>query len=613
MNSMNAFSKNDLEISELLHTIDDLNQLEKQQIKSKALGEDTSHHNPREEELEKQGFIEGQIQEIMLGTSQQLPIHYYARDYYNWKQMREIRLGLLENIDISLYENPLFSAEQMQEIRLGLIDELDVSPYAKLIYTATDMSKIRRRLLAEIYETNPLGFAKNIVDEDTGIQIRISDNCMEAYMTITEFKDYSVMELKRILLRHEVVSGILEEQLESIVQNQTTKTEILIAKGIPVTQGENGRYEYFFNKLLPESPKERPDGSINYTNVIVAEKVKKGDVLAIYHPSTAGTSGETVTGVVLEGKHGNELPLLSGKGLKRDPKKYIFTATQDGLVFLDEVQYTLNIWNVFVVEGEINRYNGNITYDGTIHIMGSISDMAEITANGDVIVEGFVEGARITAGGNVILKKGINAGGEGYIHAGNKVMGNFFEYANIVSRGNIEGNYFLGCNITTDGTLLARGSKARIMGGNICAGKSVESVNIGNLGGAKTNIDVGNIAWINERMSKIQKTYNKVSEELQNLMEGKAKLHNILGEDLLESNQLFQKTCLAIQIKEEQQISLERDLYYFTNLRNMAAKAYVRVSGKLQEGVVVSVNGHKRMIQETMRGVTLRKPKNKNT
>lgn len=606
MSLLDEMSQDDLGIYDILNTIDNLYQPGQEESDAESLSEGILPFTYTEEEMEKRGFAEGQIQEVLLGIAQQLPVAQYAQPCYNWMQMRQIRLGLLENLDTSIYENPLYSAEQMHEIRLGLIDHLDVSTYAKLIYTATDMNSRRRNLLASEYQVNPNGFGRKETDEDTDIQIRISDNCMEAYITIPREQKFPAHQIKKILMRHEIVHGILEDTIQEMAKEKSSGEEILIAKGTPSKDGRNGRYVYFFNRLLPERPKTDAQGNVDYTTVVVADKVNPGDVLAQYHPGTAGKTGTTVTGIPLEGQQGRELPPLSGSGFIRDSQKNIYTATTDGFVSLDEVQYNLNVWNIFVVNGNVNRYNGNISYDGTIHIQGAVSDMAVISASGDIVIDGFTEGAQLTAGGNIILKSGINANERGFIHAGGKVMGSFFENADIIAKGNVEGEYFLNCNVKTDNSLVACGGKARIMGGRIQTGKSVESLLIGNYGGSETYIDVGDFSWIDQNTNKIRQALDKVENELSQLEKGREKLRNLFGADITKNNDLYRTTCLAIQTKEGQQTTLERELDYYLHLRKAAANAYIKASGGIQEDVLLSINGFRKKLKEPVtRGVTL--------
>ncbi len=600
LDQLDVMPSNDAEITDILSTIDELCQLDPAAPEPEEKEDLSPDFELTEAGMAKRGFHESQIQEVMLGIRQGLPAEVYARDCYNWKQMREIRLGLRDGLDTTLYEEPLFSAGQMREIRLGLRDGLDVSSYAGLMYATADMSLMRRKLLSAVYREEPEGFGREILDEESQIRIRISDDAMKAYITLPEQSAYTIREIKKILINHEIVHGIQEDKLRNLVQQKAYGRETLVAEGNLPQMGEDGHFHFFFNKLLPESPKVHEDGSVDYTGVVVADKVKKGQVLARYHRGYKGNPGETVTGVYIEGGGGKKLPPFSGVGFSMDEETGTYTAATDGYVVLDEDQHILSVQDVLLVEGDVNRYNGNITYDGIVQIKGSVSDMAVITASGDVIVEGAVAGAEIKAGANVIIKGGVNANGNGHIQAGGKVMANFFEYANIEARGRIEANYFLNCIAQTDNILVARGSKARIMGGEITAARAVESVIIGNYGEKSTTIDVGNVSWIEKRMLKYQQEHFKVNKECRQLTEGKKKLTGLLGDDISASNALYQKICRALEVKEQRKTALEWEIDYFTNVKNHARHAYVKASGGIREGVTVILNGKRQVIEEVV-------------
>lgn len=604
MNISGMTMEDELRVDELLNTINDMVGMEaKQKPVSVSYTEFTA------EKLKEKGFRDSQIQEIQLGIEHNLPVEIYAKECYNWKQMYEIRMGLLENLDTKIYENPLFSSEQMREIRLGLLDNLDVSSYARLILTVTDMRKMRKQLIAKAYQVNPEGFGRTFTDERSGVILRISDDCMEAFITLPEERNFSVHNIEKILEHNDIVHGILPEQLQKIAKEKPQGVEIKVAQGETAGEGTEGWFEYFFNQEDSVAPTIQEDGKADYTNVIMADKVTPGTVLVKYHPTEAGKPGKTVTGIVIEGSRGKELSPLTGKGFTRDEEKDTYVAAEDGYVSYDEIKGTLNVWNVYVVQGDVNRYNGHISYDGMVHIKGSVSDMAEIEAKGDVIVDGFIEGAIIRAGGNVVIKRGVNAGGQGYIQAGGTVMGNFFEAANIRAGKDVEGNYFLNCHVKTDGNVTARGNKGRIMGGDITAAHAVESVTIGNYGGVKTLIYVGDTSDMVLRTKQLEEEMRQSKLEILQLEEAKDKLRGMLGSDAVEQNDLFQQTCLAIQVKEQYREHMEKELVHLRETQTRARKAYIRVSGKLQEGVKVSINGNAMEIKNTLSGITLTKDK----
>lgn len=592
--------ENDFELQEIINTIHIMFDMDAQEDGTDIAADYTRYSK---EELERQGFGEAQIEEIRNGIAQRLPVRQYAKSCYNWKQMKEIRLGLMDGLEIDKYENPLFCAGQMREIRLGLRDKLDISAYAHLIFSAKDMAGLRKDLLSEAYANRSAGYAKVTFDEESGALIRISDDCMQAFVKLTKKGSYTVQELTEILRRNDVVYGIREEQLAKAIEGQGGEEEILAAEGKAALAGADGRYEYFFNPLLPEKPKINADGSADYTQVAVADRREAGEPLAQYYPAEKGTDGETVTGIVIKGIRGREKKVLRGQGIIRDEKKNLYTARISGYVVVNEEEGSLNVWNVLFINGDINRYNGNISYDGMIHIRGSVSDMVQIEAAGSVVVDGYVEGAHIKAGENIILRSGMNGGGRGVLEAGGSVAGNFFEGASIYAGGNVEGNYFLNCNVVTDKSLIAKGKRSRIMGGKIRAGYAVETCSVMKSG--KTVIEVGNPQWLEERLKRTDEMLEKVREEGRQLAEGKEKILGLFGEKAGEKNALFHKICIALDMKQEEEKLLSGEKERLEYLIKKARYAYIKIYGKVQEDVILAVCGNAKRVEKDISGVSM--------
>lgn len=199
--------------------------------------------------------------------------------------MREIRLGLAGNLDTQHYRNPLFSANQMREIRIGLKFCVDVSKYANLMLSVTDMRRTRHKLMKEAYKKDNSRFDGVIFDEESQIDIRISDNSMNVYITIpeTSSKVYTVFDLIKLLKNYDIVYGVIEDNLRNAVRNNIRNKEIKVAEGKMIETGKSGWYELFFQTDLPDEPIALPDGRVNYLNTIVAETVEEGQILAQYH------------------------------------------------------------------------------------------------------------------------------------------------------------------------------------------------------------------------------------------------------------------------------------------------------------------------------------------
>lgn len=551
----------------------------------------TSNIKTRLKEFRKKGFNEAQIHEISRGLEQGLNIEIYAKEYYNWKQMYELRRGMTDGLDISVYETPLFSASQMKEIRLGLVCHIDVSHYANLILSSTDMRQARKKLTAKAYQLNPLSFGRNIHDDSSMIDIRISDDCMAAFITIPSYsdKDYSVLDLENLLKKYEILYGIKKENLAKIVNKRIRDKEIKVAQGKKTENGKSGWFEFFFQTNPHKTAQTDPNALADYSQMFFAETVVPGQLLAKYHASELGNKGRTIMDIPVKGSRGKELAPLKGTGIVWDQEKDRYTADIKGHVAYNPDAGTLNVWPVYTIKGDANRYNGNITFDGTIHVIGSVKDMTILNATGDIIVDHFVEGALLKAGRNIIIHGGVNAGGHGMLDAGDKILGNFFESANLKSVGAIEGNYFLNCNIETSDRIVAKGNKGKIIGGTIKAVIGIEAVTVGN-STLKTYFEVGDVLSLEKQLQNCLIKKEKVSAELQQLTDGKYKLLQLMGYAACKKNSLYQKTCLAIRTKNKECFELETMEQHLLKLLPKAKSAYIHVFGKLHSNVCIIIN-----------------------
>ena len=545
------------------------------------------------EELQQKGFSEPQMNEISLGISAGLPVEIYAKECYNWKQMNEIRQGLAAGLDTEVYENPLFTIEQMREIRRGLMDGIDVSGYARLIMAATDMRKERHKLTAQAYLENPNGFGKLIFDEDTGLQIRVSDDYMEAYVTIPKRvkREFTPGEIEKLLKKHEINTGLNKKNIQVLATDHIRDQEILVAQGDAPQAGRDGWYDFLFNAALPESPRTLPDGRVDYQTVKVAETVEPGQELAKYHPAEKGRKGKTVAGIVVEAEAGKELPLLTGNGFHKGSRSDVYLASVKGFVTCSPANCRLDVWNVYVVDGDVNRYNGNLVYDGTIYIKGSVGEKAHVKAKGDIIVDGYVEAAALEAGHNILIRGGVNGNGKGKIIADGKVMSNFFEAAIVRAKGTIESNYFLNCDIETEDKVIAKGKQSRILGGKTVAMVGIETLAVGNYGSSRTYLEVGDTYQVEEKLRECMRQREKAESEVAQLEEGKHKLRRMFGNEEAEGNSIFHKTCMALSQKEEELRYLEQETERLDTVRKRAERCYVRVSGTIAPDVVIRVNG----------------------
>lgn len=562
-----------------------------------------------EEEIERllepyqKEYYESQIREIRFGLEQELPVEVFAKQCYNWMQMRELRLGLYAGVDVSVYATPLFTAAQMREIRWGLMDHLPVQEFAKLIYSPEDMKEYRAKLLRKAYRKKAKGYEKILLDDDTGIQIHISDDYLSAFLLIPTSVKRQFMEgeLKALLRKYDICEKYLvEDTIRGLAGGNYRGKEVLVAEGNTPQRGRNGSHEFLFEKRLPGVPEITGDGRADYTNVMVAEAVEKDQKLVKYHPAKKGRSGRTVTGVEIPGEAGKELRALSGKGFYRSPKDGHYYAAIDGHVSFEEKKGFLNVVEVLLIQGDLTRINGNIDYEGTVHVQGNVNEMTRIRAGKDIIVDGYVEGAKLYAGNNIMIRKGANAANQGYIEAGGKIMGSFFESVVIKAKGSIEGNYFMNCKVDSDGKIEARGGKSRIIGGKLCAVAGIETTVLGSPSRNRTEVEVGNTMAVELEYSQCKKRMEQTETELMQLREAQATFVELAKVDE-EKEKLLHKIIQVIGMKEVALVEEKAELSQLEAKRKRSQNAYVRVRGSVFENVLITIGGLSKEIQEDTR------------
>ena len=74
-------------------------------------------------------------------------------------------------------------------------------------------------------------------------------------------------EVLSSLAYRKIVYGIQKDVIHDFFEHRKYCTEIVVAQGKPVKQGQNARVEYHFNVNLRPKPALREDGSVDYHNL----------------------------------------------------------------------------------------------------------------------------------------------------------------------------------------------------------------------------------------------------------------------------------------------------------------------------------------------------------
>ncbi|MGX8796004.1 DUF342 domain-containing protein [Fusibacter sp. JL298sf-3] len=287
-----------------------------------------------------------------------------------------------------------------------------------------------------------------------------------------------------------VTTGIIEDAL---VDDIPVGKRVLIAKGIQPMQGEDAKYHYY--KIGNKTPKVNEDGSSDYYELDLIDNVKVGDWLGEKTCPTKGVGGMTVCG--------NPIPARSGRdyALKYDRKtvgefeegdKIVLRALSDGAVAIKHDRITVE--NHLHINGNVDYETGNIDFDGSVTIEGTVEDNFKVVATGNIEIKGAQGVGAIdlieSKKGSVVIKGGINGKTRGQIIAKENIYVKFVNEALLSAGREVHiGKYAYDSQVKADKILLDP-AKGKIVGGHIQAKHKIISGTIGNVQERETKVHV---------------------------------------------------------------------------------------------------------------------------
>lgn len=249
-------------------------------------------------------------------------------------------------------------------------------------------------------------------------------------------RNITLEDIQDELAHEKIVYGIDENMVNALLREREYCTEYLIGKGTPPTIGKDAKIEYYFSTNQSLKPKHNEDGSVNYHELNIISKVEKDQLIARLIPAVPGQPGHDV--------FGNELKPREVQSLRLSYANNIYVS-DDGTELYSGVtghaslvQGKVFVSGVYEVPADVDNSIGDINYPGNVSVKGNVKSGFVIHADGDIVVEGVVEGAELYAGGQIIVKRGIHGMGKGLLSAKGNVVIKFIEGATVKSGGYIE-------------------------------------------------------------------------------------------------------------------------------------------------------------------------------
>lgn len=308
-----------------------------------------------------------------------------------------------------------------------------------------------------------------------------------------------------------VIGGRLEGRVESALANREFFRLFCIARGQPAVDGQDGTVEELFPRERQLAPVEK-GGCVDFKDLNWVQTVQKDQVICRLTPAQPGVNGWDVKGRPCTAKAGTEPKLPMGNNVVKNADGTALVAACEGQ--LDFVKGKFQVSKVLHIQGDVDGSVGNIAMIGDIVIHGNVSEGYTVKASGNVVVQGLVEAAFIEAGGNIHIQQGMMGNSKGRLKAKGEIRCQFMENCIVEARGSIYANSMIGCQISTDESVIVTGGKGIIVGGKVTASNTIEAKSIGTESNRAITLEVGLPAHYWEELRELEKK----KQELENTL-----------------------------------------------------------------------------------------------
>lgn len=399
-------------------------------------------------------------------------------------------------------------------------------------------------------------------------------------------------EIVHALVAAGVKYGVDETAIDDFLSHKRYCTDYILAKATPVTQGKDAQITYYFNTDLTMKPKRNEDGSVDFHQLDTISHCNKGDLLATLTPMDNGKPGIDVCGNIIR-------PLkVSNKILRHGKNIYL---SEDGLSMYSGVSGHVSLTDnrvfvsdIYEVAANVDASTGDIIYEGNIVIRGNVINGFSVRARGNIEVEGVVEGAYLEAGGQIILKRGMQGMNKGVLRAHGNIVTKFLENAEVYAGGYISTESILHSRVSAKGDIIVGGKRGFVTGGEIRSATMISVKTAGSSMGTTTLLEVGIDPAIIQEYRELEKKISLMMKDKEKLVQALAiirkKLDMGAALDKEKKDLLMQITKNNITLETELKESRKRWEELRLEMDNANSSGVIKVSESVYPGTKIVIS-----------------------
>jgi uncharacterized protein (DUF342 family) len=356
---------------------------------------------------------------------------------------------------------------------------------------------------------------------DAVCNVEVSPDAMQAWINVVPARGGKPLDVDAVLLSLDA-SGVsfgvdqaaVHAACAASTQDQPGAARIVVASGQPAQNGEDARFELLVADVRDRSPQVDANGFIDFRDLGAIPSVAAEQPLMRRIPATTGSVGRTVRLDVIEPVPGRDEPFaanLVGAHVAADDGN-LLRATFSGQPV--RCNNGVNVEQVLRFRN-INMATGNVSFDGTVNIDDEVLPGMKVHATGDIVVGGVVDGAELSAGGDIRVAGGIIA--KAHVRAGGAVSARFVENSQVFAGTTIAINdTALQSDLQADNQIIVgvkSPQRGRLAGGSARATMLIRTPVLGSKTGGVTQLLIGVNPVLDARYQQLLKDIDKLRED----------------------------------------------------------------------------------------------------
>lgn len=398
-------------------------------------------------------------------------------------------------------EKDLLNEFQRTEFRRYFLNEESLQKACKILKKLQHEQRQSEAVESEApADSEPLLAVSLIVAEkrEAHVELEISEDKMQCFLMIeTAFGEAnpSITDLTRYLAEYDVVFGIKQNILQALASRLEnlppgSRVREVVAEGTAAGQNRPAELRFIVEPIQDRlmQPQLRDDGTVDMHDFGEIHLVNPGEILMERTPPVIGSPGTNVLGETISPPPPAERPLEPGEGTElNSANRNQLIATRKGVAV--RVGNGMKVADTYCV-ADVDLKTGNVTFDGSVLIQGSVREGMCVKATGDVFVRDYIESAQVEAGRNLIVGKGVlgrqadskhvETGQVQYtahLSCGGDCHANYAQYADIEVGGALTiAKHIMHCRAIahTIHVVSPKRSEGKILGGCVCPMQSLE-------------------------------------------------------------------------------------------------------------------------------------------